>query len=66
MRMTLQSLTGIFLRVNCPRCDARMPLIRRPNSPRQMLLGGWTCHQCGCEMDRTGRAIDFDGDPVSP
>jgi transposase-like protein len=66
MGMNLQFLTTVFFRVDCPRCEARMPVIRRPNSPRQVLLGGWTCHQCGCEMDRTGRAIDIKGETVSP
>lgn len=61
----LPFLTDILRAVDCPRCAARMPLIRRPNSPRQMLLGGWTCHQCGCEMDRTGRAIHPESDTVA-
>jgi hypothetical protein len=40
----------------CPRCHARLPAFRWPTSLRQMLLGGWTCPSCGCEVDRNGVA----------
>lgn len=49
---------GINLRrVSCPRCHALMPGIRKPASGRQALWGGWTCEQCGCEMDKWGREV---------
>lgn len=41
----------------CPRCATQQPTWRRPTSLRQTLLGGWTCANCGTEMDRNGQAI---------
>lgn len=64
MRTILNFLTDLIRGVCCPRCCAPMPMIRRPTSTRQMLLGGWSCHQCGCEMDRSGRLIDPGHDRV--
>jgi predicted RNA-binding Zn-ribbon protein involved in translation (DUF1610 family) len=43
--------------VACPRCGAKVPSIRKPTSLRQMLWGGWTCSDCGFEIDRNGRPI---------
>ena len=37
---------------HCPRCGARLPRFRKPESLRQALWGGWSCHGCGCEIDR--------------
>jgi hypothetical protein len=42
----------------CPTCDAQQPPIRTPRSFRQLVWGGWTCANCGTEIDRHGRAID--------
>jgi len=44
-------------RGGCPECGFFVPLFRRPKSLRQALWGGWTCDQCGTEMDRRGRAL---------
>jgi hypothetical protein len=41
--------------MNCPRCGARRPLFSWPPSWRHVLWGGWTCRQCGCEIDFLGR-----------
>jgi hypothetical protein len=41
----------------CPECDTPMPRFRQPANRRQALWGGWTCPQCGCEMDRRGRKV---------
>lgn len=41
----------------CPRCATQQPKWRRPTSLRQTLLGGWTCTNCGTEMDRNGQVI---------
>jgi len=41
----------------CAECGAPVPKIRKPANRRQMLWGGWTCPQCGCEMDRRGRKV---------
>ena len=46
-----------FRRVKCPRCGKFMPIIRRPATERQRLYGGWTCDQCGCEIDKWGRTV---------
>ena len=40
----------------CPKCAAPLPMVRKPGSARQAMLGGWTCAGCGCEIDRRGRA----------
>ncbi len=42
----------------CPKCDAPQPAIRKPTSFRQFAWGGWTCRECGAEIDRNGSAID--------
>jgi hypothetical protein len=42
----------------CPTCATQQPIFRRPTSFRQMMSGGWTCANCGTEMDRKGHAID--------
>jgi len=50
---------GINLsKVSCPRCGARMPRFRRPANDRQALWGGWTCPECGCEMDKYGVEVE--------
>jgi hypothetical protein len=40
----------------CPRCHTQAPEFRRPSSWRQFFWGGWTCKQCGFEMDKWGDA----------
>lgn len=42
---------------DCPTCGTRQPAARTPTSFRQALLGGWTCANCGTEIDRNGHAI---------
>jgi endogenous inhibitor of DNA gyrase (YacG/DUF329 family) len=44
--------------VKCPACATQQPLWRKPASFRQMMWGGWTCPNCGTEMDRDGKAIE--------
>ena len=39
----------------CPRCPASLPGVRSPRSFAQAVTGGWTCANCGCEVDRTGK-----------
>lgn len=41
----------------CPECGAPQPVIRRPANLRQALWGGWTCPQCGTEMNRWGHSM---------
>ena len=41
----------------CPDCGKLLPKFRRPKSAREMWKGGWTCPNCGCEVDRKGRKV---------
>ena len=41
----------------CPECGTPMPKFRMPQSARQWLWGGWTCSECGCEVDRKGQRV---------
>ena len=43
--------------VKCPNCAADMPAVRKPANIRQFLWGGWTCPECGTEMDKYGKRI---------
>ncbi len=42
---------------SCPECGAPMPVVRVPRSTRQALWGGWTCGECGAEIDKWGKVI---------
>lgn len=44
----------INARGGCPGCSADVPAFRWPTSLRQALRGGWTCEECGLELDRNG------------
>jgi hypothetical protein len=44
--------------VHCPRCGQQLPALRVPATLRQLMWGGWTCPNCGCRMDKWGKAID--------
>ena len=48
---------GVRRRHNCPRCGSPLPRFRIPASMHQLLYGGSTCKQCGCEVDSTGHEI---------
>jgi hypothetical protein len=41
----------------CPNCGMPVPTVRNPTSLRQAFLGGWTCSECGTEMDRSGNEL---------
>ncbi|QIE58764.1 hypothetical protein G5B37_04070 [Rasiella rasia] len=50
---------GIKLkRVYCPNCNLKQPIMRKPANQRQALFGGYTCKNCGVEMDKYGTEID--------
>ena len=49
---------GTLFGHHCPECSSRLPMIRRPANERQWIHGGWTCRQCGVELDRFGMPID--------
>lgn len=42
----------------CPTCATQQPALRKPASLRQIFWGGWTCANCGTEIDRHGHAIE--------
>jgi transposase-like protein len=42
----------------CPECGTRAPKVRKPANRRQAMWGGWTCQQCGRELDRRGRIVE--------
>ncbi len=41
----------------CPKCGTPVPKTRKPANRRQLLWGGWTCAECGCEIDRRVRKV---------
>jgi hypothetical protein len=41
----------------CPQCETPLSNFRKPENFRQAMLGGWTCPNCGLEVDRKGRAL---------
>lgn len=41
----------------CPECDTPLPLYRKATSWRQAFWGGWTCKNCGSELDRKGQLL---------
>jgi hypothetical protein len=41
----------------CAQCKAALPQVRTPTSMRQAMWGGWTCGNCGAELDKWGRII---------
>jgi len=67
-RMALPLLFGLYAfvfigranwaSVTCPTCATEQPLWRKPNAFRQLMFGGWTCPNCGTEIDRHGKAIE--------
>ena len=44
-------------RKHCPNCDYKLPRFRSPRSGKQTMQGGWTCPNCGAEVDRSGNLI---------
>ena len=43
--------------VKCEVCKKPMPFFRIPENKKQLLWGGWTCENCGSELDRKGNLI---------
>ena len=41
----------------CRQCDVPAPPFRMPNSLKQTLWGGWTCAECGYELDKWGEPV---------
>jgi len=44
-------------RASCPHCHSKAPLVRFPKSLQQFWWGGWTCKECGRDMDKWGVEI---------
>jgi len=42
--------------VFCAKCRTRQPKIRIPRNSHQLMWGGWSCSECGCEMDKYGQS----------
>ena len=49
-------LTMRPLNPDCPGCGKQLPTFRKPTSLRQLLFGGWTCQECGAEVNARGKA----------
>lgn len=50
---------GINLdQVRCARCGEQLPMVRKPQSVRQALWGGYVCPRCGTELDKWGRELN--------
>ena len=45
---------GVNARGGCPECNVPVPQFRTPTSFRQAIYGGWTCENCGTEMNMHG------------
>lgn len=45
-------------RKHCPNCEYKLPRFRSPQSGKQAMQGGWTCPNCGAEIDRRGHLIE--------
>jgi len=43
--------------VSCPCCKTLLPWVRKPQSLRQAMWGGYTCPSCGAEVDKWGRDL---------
>jgi hypothetical protein len=50
--INLASLIGA---AKCAECGASAPKVARiPKTPYQLMWGGWTCKECGLELDKWG------------
>jgi hypothetical protein len=49
-------------RLKCEECGTPAPAVRKPKNRRQTLWGGWTCKNCGTELDRRGRKVEEEED----
>jgi ribosomal protein S27E len=48
---------GFVRRAHCGKCGEPQPVFRKPQNERQALWGGYTCRQCGTELDSSGSPI---------
>ena len=49
-------IVGILARpqLTCPKCNAPLPKLRKPESFKQLLWGGYTCKTCGAQLTARG------------
>jgi len=56
---------GINLkRPACKKCGTPALLVRKPASTQQALWGGWTCAECGFELDKWGAPVPDQPEPA--
>ena len=41
----------------CPKCATKLPMLRKPKNKDQAMFGGWTCKNCGIEIDKYGKEL---------
>lgn len=41
--------------VRCEQCGAKLPSLRIPGTAAHAMQGGWTCPECGADLDRNGK-----------
>jgi hypothetical protein len=46
-----------FSNMKCPKCGTPCPSRRIPKNYRQLMWGGWTCANCGEEIDKWLRPV---------
>ncbi|MAK61648.1 MAG: hypothetical protein CMK09_11770 [Ponticaulis sp.] len=53
-------LVGVFMRptLKCSECGTPLPKFRKPASFHQGMWGGYTCQNCGAELDAKGQKKD--------
>ncbi|MEO8002015.1 MAG: hypothetical protein ABI644_09065 [Arenimonas sp.] len=44
-------------RKTCPKCNQLLPMMRKPKTAREAVLGGWHCPKCNAKIDRKGALI---------
>ena len=63
IRSTLSRRGGWGINFNkstyvCPACNEKLPVVRKPKNLRQVLWGGWTCQNCGVEVNKWGEFLN--------
>jgi hypothetical protein len=53
-----------FTAPSCRHCQSPMPPVRIPANARQAMWGGWTCKECGLEVDKWGEPIPNQTQPA--
>src|SRR5438477_9762631 len=48
----------------CRKCGEPAPVFRAPKSLNQALWGGWTCAECGFELDKWGEPMPNQAEPA--